>query len=55
MRIQSCRGRNSRGEFTRFILCYLVKIHHRTGKHLNRLSEPEDLPGSRDLHCSLLE
>jgi hypothetical protein len=46
VRMQNCRGRNSRGEFTRFIrCCYTGPV----GERWKGLSEPEDLPGVDDL------
>jgi len=46
MRMQNCRGRNSRGEITRFIrCCYTGPV----GERWKGLSEPEDLPGVDDL------
>jgi hypothetical protein len=44
--MQNCRGRNSRGEFTRFIRCCYTGL---VGERWKGLSEPEDLPGVDDL------
>jgi hypothetical protein len=46
VRIQNYRGRNSRGEFTRFIRCCYTGL---VGERWKGLSEPEDLPGVDDL------
>lgn len=49
MRMQICRGRNSRGELTRFIRCCLVKIYYLLDERLKGFIEPEDLLGADDL------
>jgi hypothetical protein len=49
VRTQNCRGRNSRGEFTKFIRHYLKFIIGLVGERWKGLSEPGDLPGVDDL------